>query len=391
MHRRLLHHGLLSAAVAACSLAAPWSTGTARADAAQVTVVAAGGAQQTLSLDALGTGDVTAREYVLRTAGGESRVTLSGFSPAAILAAAGVDPYGFSYLEVQRPGGGAVLLSRDQALNPAAFAEGPPVIYATESGTAFLRPSSGAGDLNATDSFEAPQGVTLILRNGSPLQVRAEASTLRTRRGKPVTFSAIVERAGAGEQLSYSWYFDDGASSSGPRTRHRFSKRGSYDVVVGVTTPGDDTGASAVVTVQVGSPLAGPDRRGGGRSEQASAPDHGAASGGGGSPSIGADGPRSATDPAPRPGAPKETARHAKPAAPEGREVSGLLLSDPTTPPKPTEAPAARSGKLSEGSGGPGIPGAALGLLVTAGLLGLGALTEARGAFLSLFETKAPG
>ena len=128
------------------------------------------------------------RAYALRSGEGESTETVTGFSLAAILDAAGADPYGFSYLEVQRPAGGAVLLSRHQALDPGAFAEGPPVVYATAAGTAFLRPSSGAGDLNATDSFEAPQGVTVVLRKGSPLRVRAQASTLRTRPGKPVDF-----------------------------------------------------------------------------------------------------------------------------------------------------------------------------------------------------------
>ena len=60
---------------------------------------------------------------------------------------------------MQRPAGGAVLLSRDQALDPGAFATGPPVVYATGTGTGFLRPSAGTGDLNAGDSFDAPQGI----------------------------------------------------------------------------------------------------------------------------------------------------------------------------------------------------------------------------------------
>ncbi len=368
-------------AVAASGLAAPW-TSSARADSAQVTVVGTGGEQQVLSLDALGLGDVASRAYVLRSSTGEGSLTVSGFSPAAILAFAGADPYGFSYLEVQRPAGGSVLLSRTQALDPGAFPEGPPVIYATDGGTGFLRPSAGSGDLNAADSFEAPQGITLVLRSGSPLQVRAEASTLRTRPGRPVTFSAIVDRAGAGEQLTYSWYFDDGSSSTGARTRHRFSKRGSYDVVVGVTTPGDDTGASAVVTVQVGPPLAGPDRKGGGRNRDAEAPDHGAASGTdgaapadatGGSPTSAAPMPPSKPEPDPHP-----EQRQSR-EAPQGERVSGLLLSDERTPAQPTAAPAARSGRLSETAGGTArLPGAALGLLATAGLLGLGALVEAR-------------
>lgn len=167
--------GWLLCAVVAGFFAAP---GAAHADDAQVTVVAPGGAQQTLSLDALSGGeDVTDRTYSLRGPSGESAQTVTGFSLAAILEAAGADPYGFSYLEAQRPAGGAVLLSRHRALDPGAFADGPPVVYATGAGTGFLRPSGGAEDLNAGDSFEAPQGVTIVLRKGSPLQVRAEAST----------------------------------------------------------------------------------------------------------------------------------------------------------------------------------------------------------------------
>ena len=394
----------IAVATAAWLLASP-GVNAALADAAQVGVVSPGGAQQTLSLDALGEGDVASRTYALRSAEGESATTVSGFSIAAILDAAAVDPYGFSYLEVQRPAGGSVLLSRDQALDPGAFPDGPPVIYATAAGTGFLRPGAGDGDLNAADSFEAPQGVALVLRKGSPLQVRAAASTLRTRPDKPVTFSAIVERAGAGERLAYSWYFDDGTSSTGPRTRHRFAKRGSYDVVVGVTTPGDDAGASAVVTVQVGPPLAGPDRKGGGRDDDAEAANHGAAAGDGASPPIttGAGGETGGA-PAPGPARPrpcphdsgrcdsKADGRHqSAEASPAGEPVRGLLLNSATEAAPATPTVAARSGKLSKKSDGPGLPDAALGLLATGALLGLGALTELRGTFLPLFGQKGTG
>jgi hypothetical protein len=354
----------------------------ADADAAQVTVVDPSGSQQTLSVDALaGSEDVTARTYTLRSAGGESAQAVTGFSLAAILEAAGADPYGFTYLEAQRPAGGSLLLSRHQALDPGAFADGPPVIYATGTGTGFLRPSSGPGDLNGADCFEAPQGITLVLRKGEPLQVRAKASTLRTRPGKAVSFTAVVDRAGSGEQLSYSWYFDDGNSASGASTRHSFAKRGSYDVVVGVTTPGDGAGASAVVTVQVGPPLSGPVRKGGGRDHDAEAPDHGAASGtpGAATPSSGTGSSGTTTTPHPS-SATTHDAREQRPASepPAGERVSGLLLtSAEIPPPEPTAAPTARTGKL-DGSGGGGLPDAALGLLVTAGLLGLGALTETR-------------
>ncbi len=379
MRKRLLHHRLLIvAAVAAWSLSAP-VVGSARGDDAQVTVVGPGGDQQTLSLDALGAGDVASRTYTLRSAEGESTMTISGFSPSAILDAAGADPYGFSYLEVQRAAGGSVLLSRDQALDPGAFPEGLPVIYATAGGTAFLRPSSGPEDLNASDSFEAPQGLTIVLGKGQPLQVRARASTVRTRPGQPVDFSAIVERAGAGEQLAYSWYFDDGQSASGETASHSFAKRGSYDVVLGVTTPGDHAGASDVVTIQVGAPLSGPDRKGGGTNEEAGAPDHGAATGSESS-TPGSSGAAAATRPAPATDQGPPSRQQPKPSPLAGQPVSGELLNTvAVTRPKPAPAVAARSGQLDGNGGSSGIPGVSLGILTTLGLLGFGALVEVRG------------
>jgi hypothetical protein len=57
-----------------------------------------------------------------------------------------------------------------------------------------------------------------------------------------------------------------------------------------------------------------------------------------------------------------------------------LLLSAPAAAtPKPDSQPAARAGNPSdENSDGLSLPGAALGLIVTGGLLGLGAFSEAR-------------
>ncbi len=356
---------------------------SARADAAQVTVVTPGGAQHSISLDALaGQEDIRDRTYALRSATGTTTLTVTGFSLATILAAADVDPYGFSYLELQRPAGGSVLLSRDQALDPYTSSDGPPVVYATGGGTGFLRPSAGDDDLNASDCFEAPQGLTIALRKDSPLRVRAEASTVQVAAGKPVAFTAVVEAAGAGEPLSYSWYFDDGHSASGPSARHSFAKRGSYDVVVGVTTPGDRAGVSAVVTIQVGAPLSGPDRKGGGRNRDADAPDHGAATGTRGAVPPGpASGPHSGrVQPSPS-SHPRRRDRRRQPSgqAVDGQRVSGLLLaSTAEVSADPGVVRAARTGALDDAGGSPGLPDAAVGLLTTIGLLGAGALIEVR-------------
>lgn len=386
LHRQLLDRLLIAtAALAAWALAAP-AIEAARADAAQATIVSPGGSQQTLSLEAMaGSEDVVERPYVLRAGTGQSNPVLTGFSLAALIEAAGADPFGFSYLEILRPAGGAVLLSRNQALDPGAFPEGPPVVYASPAGTSFLRPSNGAEDLNASDSFEAPQGVTVALRKGSSLKVTAEASTPRTRPGKAVRFSAEVEGAGAGEELTYSWYFDDGGSASGAEATHSFARRGSYDVVVGVTTPGDSTGSSAVVAVQVGPPLGGPDRRGGGVRRDRDAPDHGAAAGAGGSADVPAvsgpapvPAPTSEPSPESRKKPPEKTAATSQALA--GAPISGQLLSAPaaTTAAVAKRQTGARAGSPQNESSGFGLPGAALGLLITGGLLGLGACSEAR-------------
>ncbi len=386
-----LHHRLSRSLAILAALAASLvtSAGSARADDAQVTVVSASGERQTLSLSALaGSEDVIERTYAVRSAEGESTQTVTGLSLAAVLAAANADPYGFSYLELQRPAGGSVLLSREQALDTGAFADGPPVVYATASGTGFLRPSAGGDDLNASDSFEAPQGITVVLRNGSPLRVRAQASPLRTRPGESVSFRAIVDRAGTGEQLVYSWYFDDGASASGASARHSFAKRGSFDVVVGVTTPGDRAGTSAVVTIQVGAPLSGADRKGGGRRHETAAPDHGAVAGTRGAV---APGPASGgghvgrTSPDTRPAAALSVRRGTTDMAQHktkrghgaGETVVGELVSA-AAPVDAEKLVGARSGRLESDGQGSGLPGAALGLIVTVGLLGAGALVETR-------------
>lgn len=358
---------------------------SARADAAQVTVVTTAGKQQTLALEALaGSEDVVGKSYVLRGGSGEATETVTGFSLEALIEAAGADPLRFTYLEVQRPGGGAVLLDNHGARDTSA---GPPAIYATANGTAFLRPSTGADDLNADDSFNAPQGITVVLHDEPLLQVEARASTLRTKPGKPVEFSAVVKRAGSGEQLSYSWTFEGGGRASGAEVSHEFDQAGSFKVVLGVTTPGNPTGSSDFITIQVGPPSKGPDRQGGGDNKRKDAPEHGLADGpgigsgegtGAGLPAA-SSGEESLT-PAPTPEAetPVETAPE-----PEGEEVSGELLTSSTTAaPKAEEQQLAeaRSGSLEgDGSSGGGVPAAAWGGLATLGLLGLGGLLEARG------------
>lgn len=362
----------------------------ARADVAQVTVVKTDGGSRTLSLEALaGSEDVVGQTYVLRGGSGEATETVTGFSLEALIDAAGADPYKFTYLEVQRPGGGSVLLDNQQARETDG---GPPVVYATAGGTAFLRPSSGSGDLNADDAFSAPQGITIVLHDDPLLEVEAKASTLRTKPGQPVDFTAVVKRSGAGEELTYSWTFEGGGRASGPEATHKFERAGSFKVVLGVKTPGNPTGASDVLTIQVGKPSEGPDRQGGGKNERDDAPEHGLADGPGtgsgetGStgapPTTGVESEATAAPTAPEP-EPEPTETAEPEPEPAGEEVSGELLTGTATaaPESEQRLAEARSGSLDgsdSGSGG-GMPPAAWGGLATLGLLGLGGLLEARG------------
>jgi len=408
---------LATLTAAALALLAIGPLTAAHAAAPQVTLVTPSGAQHTLSLEALaGTEDLVDQAYPVRSEAGETSATVTGFSIAALLDAANIDPYGFSYLEVRQPGGGAVQLSNAQAL-----AEPPPVVYATPTGTAFLRPSSGTSDYNATDGFEAPQGLTIALRKGASLQVRLDAAPRKTTVGTKVRFHAIVERAGSGEELNYHWYFDDGNSAEGESVEHAYAKPGSYSIVVGVKAAGEDTGTSAVVRIQVGEPAkGGPNREGGGTNKAQGAPDHGAAEGESGeAPSevptgsnlsvagsdVGGTLPSQQRGGSSRvPPTSREPKRHSTPKSkpdrapanvgaperlPTGEEVSGELISgeveakpEAVAPPKQVAARTGTPQPAGPGGGG-GVPTAAWGIGAVVALLAGGALVEA-GAFTDL-------
>ncbi len=187
-----------------------------------------------------------------------------------MLDAAGADPYAFSYLEVQRPAGGAVRLSRDQALDPGAFAEGPPDVYATAAGTGFLRPSAGPEDVNASDSFTPPRASrsssAKARRLRSPPGPRREANRPASR-----SLQAIVERPAP---VSSSPTPGTSTTAPPPPPPTRPTLRQARQLRRGRRRhhASDETGTSAVVTIQVGAPAAGPDRKGGGTDETPAPP-----------------------------------------------------------------------------------------------------------------------
>jgi hypothetical protein len=216
--------------------------------------------------------------------------------------------------------------------------------------------------------------------NRPALAVQAKASSAAVRVGEPVTFTASG-RGGAGQELRYGWTFGDGSRrQTGPKVRHRFTEEGSYKVVVALTTPDDAVGTPDIIDVRVGPAPKGPDRKGGGTNADAAAPSSGTAAGGDSGTSGGTG--SAASGPA-RASVPRDEPRRARPApAPGGREVEGTLLSGATAVPQRPAARkrAARTGNdKAQEKGGFDVPGAALGVLVTLGLAGTGALVELRG------------
>lgn len=384
---------LAASVVMSLALCAPaWAAG-------EVTFAPEGAEQQTVSLDAVPQAlRVSDRSYSVRGGPqGDTTVTVSGVTLDRLLDHAGIDPFAFEDVEISAAGR-SVTLERDQVTDVDAFPEGRPIFWSDDRGVHFLRPSAGPGDANADDLLTAPDGALRVaLRSSGGLTVAATASRLRVRKGQLVTFSATVSGPGS-EQAGVSWYFDDRQSASGRRVTHRFSRPGTYEVVVSAGADAERTGADDLLTIQVGKPrTGGPDRKGGGTNAAAGAPDSGAASGVSGAAGGSSPPPTpSAAAPTPAPAAPPEPSQpQPKPAAPELEDlaeaptsgadepVEGILLSDASPTPTPAQADALRAARTgtpkppSEAAGS--IPPVVWGSLLALALLGLGAWRERRG------------
>ncbi|HYI38109.1 MAG TPA: PKD domain-containing protein [Thermoleophilaceae bacterium] len=350
----------------------------AGAQAASVTVQGVDGATRSFPLAELAQ-DVD-RPYTVRTSTGEQSVPVRGTSLNALISEAGADTIGVGSIEIS--GGGPTVVLTPEQLSGAG--SGSPVVFAEGGRAVFLRPAYSGDDLNGDDRISA-SSLRVRLRKGTVLEVDAKASDKTLKVGQPVTFAA-TGTGGAGQQLAYNWTFSDGSKRvSGARAVHRFREQGSYDVLVSVRTAEDEAGAFDRLRVRVGGAPKGPDRKGGGTSADASAPDGGTAAGGdsGASGGTGA----AASGPAQAPGeesaAPAPSRPSRRPAAPGagGRQIEGTLLADATVVP-PREAArkrAARTGNDRPGDdGGFRVPGVAWGVLITLGLVGTGALIELR-------------
>jgi hypothetical protein len=319
--------------------------------------------------------DVTNTTY---TVGSRSRTVTEGWSLDLALRSGQVDPYPFKSFEVSTGGEGGLLLSKQQVVQPS---DHPPVFYRDEDGMHFIRPTGqdGSGGDLLSGNF------TIRAKKETALAVKASADDDAVEVGDVVRFEAEPVSNPAGEDVTYKWVFGDGGTATGLKPRYRFKKRGSYSVLVQMTTPTDDVGASDIVRVKVGdAPETGPDREGGGTNESADAPTSGAADGAGGSGvAVGTSGGgSSSSDSSPSPStstpqreqAPRRE-REPKPAPPEptGETVTGRLLSS-TSPPvaSPQREVAARTGTPRDNNEPNKVPEWVWAVLAVLALVGTG-------------------
>ena len=233
----------------------------------------------TIRLAELGSPDINNQNYGL-----PSGNTISGYSLGRVLRAAETQADGWLDLdtlpsvEVDRPSGGPVVLSRTEALGQG---DRPPVFYENNGTTVFVMPGSPAREyvfrftpIGIEAGSAAPFKVSLSFTPGKPA------------RGQAVTITARVTDAPSGSSLSYRWSFSDGSpakKTSAPRVVHRFRGKGPRSVLVTVQSDGGQEAVDAVA-IDV---IEGNDRKPDGGGKEGSDTGAGAGSGSGSSGSSG--------------------------------------------------------------------------------------------------------
>lgn len=196
----------------------------------------------------------------MRAHPGEAGETFArhGVSLRRLVTLAGSDPGAIGYVVVPRPDGTSAYLPGADLAEPPPFENGLPVLVSADSGCIrFLRPATGPEDANAEDNFAscgAP--LTIGVRDGNVLTVRASASDSAPTAGETVRFEAVAEGAKPGEAISgYRWSFGDGTGGEGAVVTHAFAAEGSYKVTVVATGSAESGGEAVPLVIVVGSPV----------------------------------------------------------------------------------------------------------------------------------------
>lgn len=301
-----------------------------------------------------------------------------GISVLQILQEASLDVrYGF--VEIERPDGSKLVLTKGDVEHPR-----PPVFYVGSDGDVrFLRPSLGEGDYNQRDHFEIRGAAVSLVQKKSELDVEVTPAEKTIDVGDSVTFKTEVRNGPTGVSYEYDWNFDDGTTKSDGSSQetHKFTKSGSFDVLVAVRIAGSDRSDSATADVEVGDPKeSAEDQTGGGSSTGTS--DSGTYDGIG-TTSSGTSSSTTTTTPSSPTPTPSFDSQTTPSIATAGPTVSGNLLADVSTPAPSnileSAAKAAREGTpKDDDADGATVPEAVFSILVLLVLLTLGAAMEQR-------------
>ena len=201
--------------------------------------------------------------YTVRARPGEAGESFArlGVSLRRLVAESGADPEAIGYVVVPRPDGTNAYLPGADLAEPPPFEGGLPVLVSADSGCIrFLRPATGPEDANGEDNIAScGASLTIGVRDGNLLTVRASASDPIPEAGETVSFEATAEGAKAGETIEgYRWSFGDGTSAEGAAVAHAFTAAGSYKVTVTASGSEESGGESAPLTIVVGNPATTP-------------------------------------------------------------------------------------------------------------------------------------
>ena len=383
--RRAFVRGLARLAVLAASFGL-LGTATAGAIGAGAYVHGASGSARSFSASELHQGG-----SLTCTVGGQSQSEL-GMSVAALLSAAGYDATSVTSVTLDN-----TPIAKADLYTAGVFSNNGTTAGACDpTAGLYSAPSGLLHDVSVSGG--APAATT---PDATPLSVTVSAAKETVAVGETVYLAAQVA-APAGAQLSYSWSYGDGASSTlATPPPHAYARDGDYTAVVTVSD-GSGVAPRADVVIHVGHPHRTATGTGLGTSNGTGSGAGGTGSGtggtGGGANTGGTKGatqPRPApkpvvrppTPPVPQPGAAAKAAT-AHAAAVASQPVRGILLADlgspldlHLSPPPPSGSPGAAH---KSAGGSSGIAALLGGIALALAIVGLGGLAERRRVTLRL-------
>jgi len=285
-----------------------------------------------------GTPDVTDKTYTVESVTGDrTEVPVAqGWSLELLLEKSAIDLTPYPFVTVERPNGEKALLRRGQVTSSKAFADGPIVVYVDDQGQlAFLRPQGQAdADHNATDAFAIAGNLNVRLRKKAPLKLDVRVTPEHPKVGQTVRFDATATGQAAGDKLAFQWYNRAlGFNLDGATVRHRFTKKGSFWVLLTVSSGfSDNDDDTKGVRVDVEAKKSENNRPGGGTNDDDDAPDSGTSTGTGTGTGTGSTGGYTAPDYGYDPG----TSSPVTPSPVTPAVTTPPAPTTPTPPPTPT-------------------------------------------------------